>query len=132
MESKGKIPVSSWGHSKVSTPHTVEEEEYTFPLEGFPYMGSIPINFYRDFSPNYVTSAQLVSGTPSTSSLYHNHVWAFCTMPITVMFIQNLTFQQTVISIVTSVPVQPTILNPLVLSVQVTYLAQLTSRVMSL
>ena len=74
MEPEGNALVTSLDESKVSTPHTVEEEEHQYPPEGFPYTGSIPIKVYQDFSPNYVTLAQLVSCTPSASSLYHNLV----------------------------------------------------------
>jgi len=103
MESEGEILVSSSGHSEVSTPHTIEEEEYPFPPEGFPYTRSIPISVYRDFPPNYVTLAQLVLGTPNASSLYHDLVWASGAMPTKGLFIQNLSSQHMVISTVTSV-----------------------------
>jgi len=126
MEPEGEFPVFSLGHSEVSTSHTIKEEEYQFPPEGFPYTGSIPISVYQDLPPNYMTLAQFVSGTPSASLLYHNHVWAFGTMPTIGPFIRNSTPQQTVTSIVTSVPLQPTITNPLVSSVQVTPLVQPT------
>lgn len=124
IEPKGEFLVSSLGHSNVSTPHTIEEEEYQFPPISFPYTGIIPISFYRDLPPNYVNLAQLVSGTPSVSSLYHNPVWASGSMPTTGSFIRNMNPQQTVISVDTSVSMQPTILNPLVSSVQVTRLVQ--------
>lgn len=122
MELEGEFPVSSLGHSEVSTPHIVEEEEYQFPPEGFPYTGSIPISVYQKLPPNYVTLAQLVSGTLSASSLYHNSFWASGAMPTMGPFIPNPTPQGMLISTVTSVPVQPTVLNPLVSSVQVTHL----------
>ena len=93
MEPEGEIQVFSLGHSEVSTPHIVKEEEHQFPPEVFPYIGSIPISVYQDLQPNYVTLAQLISGTPSASSLYHNHVWASSTVPTIGSFIVNLTSQ---------------------------------------
>ena len=57
MEPKGDATVSSQDHSKVSTPHIIEEEEYQFPPKCFPYTGSIPISIYKDLPPNYVTLA---------------------------------------------------------------------------
>jgi len=53
MELEGDAPVTSPEESEVSTPHTVEEEEYPFPPEGFPYTGSIPASV----PPNYVSLA---------------------------------------------------------------------------
>jgi len=43
MDPEGDAPVTSPDESKVSTPHTVEEEEHPFSFEGFPYIGRIPI-----------------------------------------------------------------------------------------
>lgn len=120
MEPEGNAPVTSPDESKVSTPHTVEEEEHPFPLECFPYIESIPISVYQEFPPNYVSLAQLVSGTPSASSLYHNPVWASGAMLTTCPFIANLTSQQAI----TLSLLQPTIPNPLVSSVRVTRLVQ--------
>lgn len=121
MEPEGDAPVTSPNQSEFSTPHTVEEEEHKFSPEGFPYTGSIPINVYQGFPPNYLTLSQLVSSTPSASSLYHNPIWAFGSMPTTCMFITNPTSQQ----VITSFLVQPTIPNPLVSSVPITYSVQL-------
>lgn len=126
MEPEGEFSVSFMGHSEVSTPCTIEEEEVQFPPEGFPFTGSIPISVYQNFPPNYVTLAQLVSGTPSASSLCHNPVWDSGDMPATGSFILDLTAQQTLIPAVTSILVQPTFMNPLVSSVQVTHLVQPT------
>jgi len=81
MESEGEIPVSSPSHLEVSTPCTVKEQEYHFPLEGVPYMGSIPTSVHLELPRNYMTLAQLVSGMPTTSSLYHNPIWASDVMP---------------------------------------------------
>jgi len=93
MEPEGDALVTSLDESEVSTPHTIEEEEHTFPLEGFPYIGSIPISVYQEFFPNYVSLAQMVLGTPSASSLYHNLVWASGTMPTIGLLIANLASQ---------------------------------------
>ncbi len=97
METEGEFLVSSPGHSEVSTPHIVKEEEDQFPLKGFPYMGSIPISVYWNLPLNYVTLAQLVLGTSSASSLYHNPVWGSGAMPTMAPFISNPTPQQTLI-----------------------------------
>jgi len=51
MEPKGDAPVTSSEESKVSTPHTFEEEEHPFPPKGFPYTGGIP----SSVPPNYVS-----------------------------------------------------------------------------
>ena len=126
MESEGEIPISSLGHLEVSTPCTIKKQEYPFPPKGSPYMGSIPTSVHPELPCNYVTLAQLVLGMPTASSLYHNPIWAFGAMPTIGPFIHNLPSQQKVISIVTSVPVQPTIPNPLVSSIQATRLVQLT------
>jgi len=121
MEPESDAPVTSLDKSKVSTPHTIEEEEHPFPPEGFPYTGSIPISVYQEFPPNYVSLVQLVSSTLSASSLYHNPVWASGAMLTPGPIIANPTSHQAV----TSVLVQPTILKPLVSSVPVTHLDQL-------
>ena len=106
MELEGNAPVTSPEESKVSTPHTVEEEEYPFPPEGFPYTGSIPASV----PPNYVSLAQLVSGTPIATSIYHNLVWVSGVMPTSGLFISNSTSQQDV----TSLSMQHTVLDPFI------------------
>jgi len=128
MQPEGDAPVTSPDESKVSTPHTVEEEGHPLPPEGFPYIGSIVISVHRELPPNYVSLAQMVSGTPSASSLYHNPVLESGAMPTTGFFITNLTSQQAF----TSVPVEPTIPNPLVSSIPVTVWFNKWSRRMSL
>lgn len=70
VEPKGNAPVTSPDEYEVSTPHTIEGEDFPFPHKGFPYSRGIP----TIFSPNYVSLAQLVLGTLSASSLYHNPV----------------------------------------------------------
>jgi len=57
MEPVSKIPVSSLGVLKVSTPQTIKEEEDQFPPEEFPYAGSISISVYQDLPSNYVNLA---------------------------------------------------------------------------
>ena len=74
MEPEGEFLVSSPGHSEFSTPHTIEEEEDQFHLEGFPYTGIITTSVNLELLHNYVTLAQLVSGTPISSSLYQNPI----------------------------------------------------------
>ena len=71
-----------------------------------------------------MTLAQLVLGTPSASLLYHNLVWVSGAMSNMGLFIQNPNPQQTLIYIVTLVPMQPTVMNLLSSSVQVTHLVQ--------
>jgi len=93
MEPKGDDLVTSPDDSEFSTPHAIEEEENPFPSEGFPYTGGIPVSVHREMQPNYVSLAQLVSGTPSASSLYHNLVWVSGAMPATGSFIENSTSQ---------------------------------------
>jgi len=80
------------------------------------------------FPPNYVSLAKLVLGTPSASSLYHNHVWASHAMPTTGLLIVNSTSQQ----VVTLVLMQPTVPNPLILRIPVTRLVQPTVFISSL
>jgi len=99
MESKGEILVSSPGHSEVSTthtPHVVDEQGCSFLAEGFPYTGNISTSFYPEYSetlfPHGHTSlGQLVSGTLSASSLYHNPIWSLGAMPTSGSFVHNPT-----------------------------------------
>lgn len=116
MGPQGDAPVTSPDESEVSTPHNIEGEELPFPLKGFPYSRGI----LASFPPNYVSLAQLILGTPSASSLYHNPVWASSAMPTSGPFVTNTTSQQ----VVTSIPVQPIVSNTLVSSVTVTHQAQ--------
>ena len=109
MEPESDAPITPLEDSKVSTPHTVEEEENPFPLEAFPYTGGI----LASLPPNYVPLAQLVLGTPSASSLYHNPVWASGTMPTLGPFDAKTTSQQVVISAgATHHSEYPCIVNP--------------------
>ena len=104
MDSKGEIPVSSPGHSKVSTthtPHIDDEQGYGFPPEGFPYTGRVSSLTYPETSGpmlphGYTTLAQLVLSTPSASSLYQNPTWSSNAMPTLGLFIPNMTSQPTV------------------------------------
>jgi len=116
MEPKGNAPITSPDESEVSTPHTVEGEEFPFHPKGFPYS----VGILASFPPNYVSLAQLVSSTPNASSLYHNPVWVSGAMPTSGPFVTNTTSQQ----VVTLVPVQPTVLNTIVSSILVTHQAQ--------
>lgn len=116
MELKFDALVTSLEESEFSTPHTVEEKALHFPPEGFPNSGGI----HASLPPNYVSLAQLVLGTPSASSLYHNPVWVSSAMHTSGLFVVNMTSQQAV----TSIPVQPIILNTLVSSIPVTRQAQ--------
>lgn len=61
------------------------------------------------FPPGYTSLAQLVSGTPSVSSLYHNPIWSSGAMPTSSPFVSNATSQIPVPTAVLSVHVQPTI-----------------------
>lgn len=108
------------------TPHIVHDQGYPFPPEGFPYIGSIPIGVYPKLPHDYVSLAQLVMGTHSALSLYHNPISLSSAMITSGPFIQNLSSQLMVPFVVTSVLVKPTILNPVALSVQVTHMIQLT------
>lgn len=93
MEPKGDSLVTSLDESNIYTPQIVSEEEYPFPPEGFPYTGIIPISVYQEFLPIYVSLAQLVSATPSASSIYHNPVWTSGAITTTGPFIMNPTSQ---------------------------------------
>jgi len=119
MECKGDAPITSLYESKDSTPHTIEGEELQlqFPPDGFPYSKCIP----AILPPGYVSLGHLVSGMPSASSLYHNSVWASSVRPTSGPFIMNTASQP----VVTSVSVQPTVLNTLVPSIPVTHQSQL-------
>jgi len=118
MELEGDDPVTSPDEFKFSTPHIVEGEELQlqFPLEGFPYSEGIPASF----PPDYVSLGHLVLSTTSASSLYHNPVWASGVRLMSGPFVMNTTSQQAV----TSILVQPTILNALVSLIQVTFQSQ--------
>lgn len=73
---------------------------------------------------SYTTLAQLVSGTPSASSLYENPIWSSNSMPTSSLFIPNMTSKIQIV--ITSVPIQLTIpLQPL-LSFQPSILVQPT------
>lgn len=75
----------------------------------------------------YTSLAQLVSDTPSAFSLYHNSIWSSGAMHTSGPFVQNLTSQPIVDTAVTSVPVEPTIPNPLISSFQLTVIVQPTA-----
>ena len=118
--------MSSLCHSEVSATHTlhvVHKQGYSFPLECFPYIGRILTSIYPWYSkpllPHGHTSlAQLVSSSPSASSLYHNPIWSSGAMPTSGSYVQNPTSQPIVHTTVTSIPMQPTNPNPLILSFQ--------------
>jgi len=88
-------------------------------------MGSIRTSVHPELPWNYVDLAQLVLSIPSASSLYNNPIWLSSTITTLGLFIKNTTSQPIVHYSVTSIPVQSTILNPLVSSVQVTHPIQL-------
>lgn len=78
------------------TPHVDDEQEYDFPPEGFPYTVGVPSLTFPEtsgpmFPHGYTTLAQLVSGTPSASSLYQNPIWYSNYMPTSGPFILNMT-----------------------------------------
>lgn len=82
MDSRGKIPVSSLGHSEVSTthtPHVDDEQGYEFPLESFPFTRKVSSLPYPELSEpilphGYTSLSQLISSTLSPSSLYQNSI----------------------------------------------------------
>jgi len=49
MESESETPISSPGHSEVSTTHTPHVDD-EFPLEGFPYTGRVMSLSYPETS----------------------------------------------------------------------------------
>lgn len=121
MDSEGEIPTSPQGHSKVYVTHTHVDDEkgHEFPLEGFLFIGRVPSHMFPEtsglmFPRGYTTLAQLVSETPSASSLHKNPIWSSNAMPTTGLFIPNVTSQIYVQTSVTPVPVQPTIPSKLV------------------
>lgn len=116
MEPEGDDPITYLEESEVSTPDTVEEEDFHFRPEVFPYSGGI----VASLPPNYVTLAQLVLGTPSAPPLYHNPGWASSAMPTSGLFILNTTSQ----GVFTLVLVRPTILITIVSSIPITHQAQ--------
>ncbi len=119
MEPEGDAPITSLDESKVSTPHTLEGEELQlqFPPKGLPNLEGIPASL----PPSYVSLRNLVLGTPSASSLYHNFVFASGVRHKPGSFVMNMTSQP----VVTSIPVQPTVPNTLVPSIPVTHQLQL-------
>lgn len=112
----GKFPTSPQGPPKVSSTHTPSVDnylEYEFPPEVFPYVGSVapppPLQSSEPLSPaSYTSLAQLVSGTPSVSSLYHNPIWSSSAMPTSGPFVSNVATQIPISTTVVSVPVQLT------------------------
>jgi len=101
IELEGEIPTSYPCHSEVSAthnPHVDDEKGYEFPIEGFPYIGRVSsLTFPETSRPmlphGYTTLAQLISGTPSASSLYRNSIWYSNSMPKSGLFILNKTSQ---------------------------------------
>ena len=61
------------------------------------------------FPVGYTSLAQLVSGTPSASSLYDNPIWSSGAMPTSGLFVSNMASQIPVPTAVSSIPVQPTV-----------------------
>lgn len=134
MELEGEIPTSSLGHSEVSathTPHVDDEQGYEFPPKGFPFTGRVPSHTLPKTSgpilpPSYITLTQLILGTPSASSLYQNPILPSNAMPTSSLFIPNATYQTSVQTVVTPVPIQPMISSQNVPSFQPTLLIQLS------
>jgi len=117
MASEGEFPTSSQGPPKVSTTHTPSvdnDSEYDFPPEGYPFVGSVlppppPEISGPIFPPGYTSLAQLVSCTPSVSSLYHNPILSSGTRPTLGLFVSNVASQIPVPTKVLLVPVQLTV-----------------------
>ena len=99
MALEGEILTSPQGPPEVSiteTPSVDNESEYDFPLEDFPYVGRVPSQLHpKNSGPmlphGYTTLDQLVSGTPSASSLYQNPIWSSNAIPTSGPFIPNVT-----------------------------------------
>lgn len=96
MDSEGEFPTSSQGPPKVSVTHTPGVDNdfgYDFLLEGYPYVGSVtspPSHESNEplFLASYMSLVELVSGTPSAYSLYHNPIWSSGAMLIMVCLFQ--------------------------------------------
>lgn len=118
MASKGEFPASSQGPIEVSATHNPgvdNDSEYFFFPEGYPYVGSVAPPPPREsrwplFPSNYTYLAQLVSGTPSVSSLYHNPIQSSGTMPTSGPLVSYVASQTPVLTVVSSVPIQPTVM----------------------
>lgn len=115
MALEGEFLASSQGPQGVSTIHTPgidNDSEYDFSPEGYPYVGSVvpppPLESNQPLFPaGYTSLAQLVLGTPSASSLYHNPIWSSSAMPTSSPFISSVAYQIPILATVSSVHVQP-------------------------
>jgi len=118
MASEGEIPTSPQDSphevSATHTPGIGDEFEYKLPPEGFLYMGSMPPPPPPEsgeplFPLGYTSFVQLVSSTPSVSSLYHNPIWLLGAMPTSGPFVSSVASQIPIQTAVSSVHVQPKI-----------------------
>ena len=113
MASEGEFPTSPQGPLEVSStqiPRVGNDSKYNFPYVGSIPPPPLPQSSEPLFPPSYASLAQLVLGTPSAPSVYHSHIWSSGTMPTSSSFVSSVTSQIPVPTVVSSVPVQPTVM----------------------